>query len=120
MKITGFSLVDLNGEAVGIGVLGLLLYDGGTVCDDFFSANSADAICRKMGYFGQTSYTSGRNWSIQSCLHIALDNVACSSENWSSCSFALSHDCDHGEDIFLQCGPGWYTFGKPNFMFKRL
>ena len=107
MEITGFSLVDFNGEAVGVGVLGLLLYDGGTVCDDFFSATSADAICREMVDFGQRSYISGRRWSIQSCLNITLDDVVCNSGNWSSnCSFNLTHDCVHGEDIFLQCGPG--------------
>ena len=92
-----------NGNAVGARVQGLLLRNGGTVCDDSFSANSANAICRKMGYPGQMSYTSGSKWSIQSGLDIRLDDVSCSSGYWSSCSFRLSHNCVHGEDIFLQC-----------------
>ena len=104
-------MVDSNGDAVGARVLGLLLSNGGTVCDDGFSANSADAVCRQMGYLGQLSYTSGSKWGIQSGLDITLDNVACSSGDWSSCSFTFSHDCGHSEDIFLQCdGPGESTY----------
>ena len=99
--------MDSNGNAVGARVQGLLLNNGGTVCDDSFSSNSADAICRKMGYLGQISYTSGSKWSIQSGLDIKLDDVRCSSGDWSSCSYRLSHNCIHYEDIFLQCdGPG--------------
>ena len=99
------SLVGEDGEAVGAGVLGLLLSNEGTVCDDEFDDNSADAICKEMGYFNQISWSS-RNWSlwaIQAGLEITLDNVACSSGDWSSCSFAFVEDCSHGEDLFLQC-----------------
>ena len=102
-----FSLVDFNGDAVGARVRGLLLNNRGTVCDDDFSTNSADAICRKMGYLGMMSYSSGSEWPIQSGLNITLDDVACSSGEWESCTFAFSHNCNHNEDIFLQCsGPG--------------
>ncbi|XP_063695312.1 deleted in malignant brain tumors 1 protein-like [Bolinopsis microptera] len=97
------SLVDENGDAVGAGVLGLLLSNGGTVCDDSFDDNSADAICKEMGYFNQMSWSFGDNWAIQAGLEITLDDVACSSGEWSSCSFAFVDDCSHGEDVFLQC-----------------
>ena len=97
------SLVGEDGEAVGAGVLGLLLSNGGTVCDDEFDDNSADAICKEMGYFNQISWTSGSKWAIQAGLEITLDNVACSSGDWSSCSFAFVDNCSHGEDLFLQC-----------------
>ena len=95
--------MDSNGNAIGAGVLGLLLNNGGTVCDDGFSANSANAVCRQMGYLGQMSYTSGSKWSIQSDFNITLYDVRCSSGNWSSCSSRLDHNCVHREDIFLQC-----------------
>ena len=105
-------MVDSNGDAVGARAEGLLHSNGGTVCDDGFSANSADAVCRQMGYPGQLSFTSGSKWSIQSGLDITLDNVECSSGVWSSCSYIISHDCGHSEDIFLQCdGPGESTSG---------
>ena len=81
----------------------MLINNGGTVCDDGFTANSADAICRKMGYIGQLSWTYGDKWSIQSSLQITLDNVHCSSDEWSSCSYLFEHNCDHSEDVFLQC-----------------
>ena len=110
-------MVDSNGDAVGARVEGLLLSYGGTVCDDGFSSNSADAVCRQMGYPGQLSFTSGSTWGIQSGLDITLSYVECSSGDWSSCSYIFSHDCDHFEDIFLQCdGAGEFTYDVVNSM----
>ena len=88
---------------MGARTFGLLMNDGGTVCDDYFDSYSADAICRKMGYLGHTEWTSGDKWSIQSTLQITLDDVLCSSGEWSSCSFKSTNDCGHSEDVFLQC-----------------
>ena len=106
-----FSLVDWDGNAVGAGVRGLLTFNGGTVCDDSFSTNSASAICRKMGYKGQLSWNSGDKWYIQDDRNIALDEVSCSSGKWTSCTWSLAHDCTHSEDVFLQCqGSGGYNF----------
>ena len=99
---------DPSDNTVGAGTQGLLIYNGGTVCDDFFSDNSADAICREMGYFSHTAWTSGNKWQIQSELDITLDNVSCEDGYWSSCTFSISHNCAHTEDIFLRCN----DFGK--------
>ncbi|KAL5253622.1 hypothetical protein ACHWQZ_G013415 [Mnemiopsis leidyi] len=102
----GFSLVDSNGEEVGVGERGLLLYNGGTVCDDSFSENSADAICREMGYSGSSSWVSGSSYSYgenQTSLDITLDDVQCSDDDWDSCSYSTSHNCGHSEDVFLTC-----------------
>ena len=96
-------MVDSNGDTVGAGILGLLISNGGTSCDDSFSDNSADAICREMGYIGQMSWLSGSKWDIQSNYDITLDNVYCSSGEWSSCSFSFHDNCGHSEDVFLQC-----------------
>ncbi|XP_063691323.1 basement membrane-specific heparan sulfate proteoglycan core protein-like [Bolinopsis microptera] len=98
-----FSLVDSHGDTIGANILGLLISDGGTVCDDYFTGYSADAICRQMGYFGQVSWTSGNKWGIQSNYDITLDDVSCSSGEWSSCTFSLSNNCGHSKDVFLQC-----------------
>ena len=103
MYFSDFELVDENGVAVGTGVQGLLLYKGGTVCDDHFSYNSADAICRLLGYGSHYSWTSGQKWGIQSVLDIHMDDVRCSSGYWSSCNYITDHNCGHGEDIFLAC-----------------
>ena len=82
---------------------GLLLYNGGTVCDDFFNDNSAKAICRLLGYSGYFSWSSGFKWDIQSNYDIKMDNFQCSSGDWSFCTYSTSHNCGHSEDIFLAC-----------------
>ena len=98
-----FRLIDSSGNTVGAGTQGLLISNGGTVCDDSFTVNSANAICRKMGYYGYTSWTSGSKWGIQSNRDINLDDVACDNGYWNSCSFSTSHNCGHNEDVFLNC-----------------
>ena len=99
-----FSLVDQNGNNVGARVEGLLLSNGGTVCDDSFSDNSADAICREMGFPGRLSWRSGNHWSsFQATFDITLDDVICSSGEWSSCTYNFEDNCSHSEDILLVC-----------------
>ena len=111
-----FRIIDSNGNTVGSQVEGLLIGFGGTVCDDGFTDNSAAAICREMGYIGHISWKFGALWTIQSNFAITLDNVICSSNEWSSCTYALTHDCSHGEDVFLQCG----QIGRSIFSFREL
>ena len=104
-KFSGFSLVDSNGNPAG--VQGLLLWNGGTVCDDSFNDNAADAICRVLGHDGHSSWRSGQIYSIQSNYDIKMDDVSCSSGAWTSCSYITNHNCGHSEDIHLVCsGPG--------------
>ena len=98
-----FRLVDDNGNEVEGGRMGLLLYNGGTVCDDSFTENSADAICREMGYSAASNWDSGDDYESQSGYDIKLDDVSCSSGNWSSCTYSLRHNCGHHEDVFLEC-----------------
>ena len=106
-----FSLVDSDGNTISADFLGLLIYDGGTVCDDGFTDNSADAICIEMGFpSGHTSWSYGNNWSIQSNYEITMDDVVCDRVYWSECRYSLSHNCGHSEDVFLQCdGPGKFS-----------
>ena len=96
-----FTIVNEDGE-IGHSA-GLLLYYGKTVCDDGFSDNSANAICRLMGYPGAISWRNGQLSEIQFYLYIGLDNVNCSSGSWESCNFTTLHDCSHIEDIHLMC-----------------
>ena len=102
-----FALWDSNGNTVGAGVFGLLISTGGTVCNDYFTDNAADAICRKMGYLGHTIWSSGNKWSIQNGLPITLDNVNCGRGDWNSCTYNYyEEDCSHNQDIFLLCDDG--------------
>ena len=49
LSLGTFTLVDSAGDVTESGELGLLLYNGGTVCDDQFDINAANAICHSMG-----------------------------------------------------------------------
>ena len=100
-----FSLVDSSGNLVEIGVAmeGLLLYKSGTVCDDNFGYNSAEAICRLLRYSGYSSWSSGSKWEIQNNYSINMSDVQCSSGDWSSCTYTTNNSCEHREDIFLAC-----------------
>ena len=79
------------------------------MCDDNFSKNSADAICREMGYLRALSWVSNSYYSYgerQTNLDINLDDVRCSNNDWDSCTYSTSHDCVHNEDVFLTCVEG--------------
>ena len=79
------------------------------MCDDSFSDNSANAICRKMGYSGSSSWVSGSSYSYgtnQTNLDINLDGVRCNDDDWDSCTYSTSHNCGHSEDVFLTCVSG--------------
>ena len=79
------------------------------MCDDIFSDNSANAICREMGYSGSSEWFS--DWikysfgEVQTSLDINLDDVKCSNDDWNSCTYSTSHNCGHSEDVFLACTP---------------
>ena len=103
-----FTLVDSEGSEIGGEQLGLLLYKGGTVCDDYFDHTAADAICKYMGYTDAIRWTVHRSMVIQNDLMINLDDVECSSAEWEGCSFSEDHNCRHSEDVFLNCNPTGY------------
>ena len=96
------------------GDFGLLLYNGGTVCDDNFSDDSANAICREMGHLRATIWGSGssyyekfRMYTTTQRLDITLDDVECHREsNWDTCSYSTTHNCGHREDVYLACYTG--------------
>ena len=98
---SGFSLVDWTGNSAG--VQGLLLWNGGTVCDDYFSDIAAQAICRVLGHYGPSNWTSGQIYSIQNNYDIKMDDVSCGSGSWTSCTYITKHNCGHHEDIHLVC-----------------
>ena len=109
---TEFRIINREGDPVKAGERGLLLYNGGTVCNDGFSNDSANAICRKMGYSGSSSWDSGNPYYETSRndtegFDITLDKVRCYNNEWSSCSYSKSHNCGHREVVFLACISGW-------------
>ena len=93
---------------------GLLLYNGGTVCDDNFSDNSGTAICKLLGFQAVSKWANQNFWtSVQSSYSINLRSVRCSSPDWSSCTAGTFWGgCGHDEDVYLTCkggcSPGQY------------
>jgi hypothetical protein len=99
-----FRLVDEEGNDVSAGESGLLLYKGGTVCDDGFNMDSANIICREMGYSEASDWTYGNMFTRQEVYDIKLDDVYCgNASEWKYCSSSLYHNCGHSEDVFLTC-----------------
>ncbi|XP_063695430.1 uncharacterized protein LOC134826857 [Bolinopsis microptera] len=113
LYVYDFSLIDWKGRDVGVGVRGLLIVNEGTVCNDDFSNNSANSICRRMGYSGQISWTSANRWKMQGDRPITMDDVSCNTAGWSSCSYSWTHNCDHSKDVFLQCEGVEYDTWNP-------
>ena len=102
-----FQIVDKNGNDVPEDERGLLIYKGGTVCEDDFDYYAAATICKQMGFPGAKSWESGYYFGWQYSLDIKLDDVKCLDyHEWSSCSYNESHNCEHDEDVFLTCGEG--------------
>ena len=101
-------MVDSSGSPItSPGVEGLLIFNGGTVCNDSFSYNSAHAICKLMGFDRFKTWRSREPFSIRNRYQIALDDVVCNSVDWSSCSYRTDgHDCKHEKDVFLTCDHG--------------
>ena len=117
LVVSEFAIVDRNGDEGSSS--GLLLYKSGTVCDDGFDQNAADAICSLLGYLATGSeWTSGSEiWGIQSTYRIKLDDVNCQTNFWSSCTYSEYDNCGHSEDVFLTCS-GSFSGAVP-FQFVR-
>ena len=107
-----FVIVDEKGEILTGPGEGLLLYRGGTVCDDImFSSMSAAAICRFLGFERVESWSSGNGlkWDNQSERYeITLSEIICEGPNWLvDCTFSTSaRYCNRYMDIFLSCTNG--------------
>ena len=82
------------------------MFNGGTVCDDSFGSGSAKAACEKMGYDRHLKYWVGEGWGIQNSYEVMLDEFSCTSSGrdfMEKCSFSLKPNCQHSEDIFVEC-----------------
>ncbi|XP_063678693.1 uncharacterized protein LOC134814490 isoform X2 [Bolinopsis microptera] len=115
-NIAAFELIDKYARTVEDQHEGLLLFDGGTVCDDEFGDFSAESICIAMGRpHSNVTWTSYKHiyiylyGAVQSRKTINLDRVRCQTSEWYQCSFTTVHECKHYEDIFLTCGDSTTT-----------
>ena len=88
----------------------------GTVCDDEFTPTSATAICRYMGYTTYDYLKLETNWSKDLGYPIVLDNVNCSTDVFSDCTYITGEitSCKHYEDVQLGCTCDNKSIRTPN------
>ncbi|XP_023031907.1 uncharacterized protein LOC6643128 isoform X2 [Drosophila willistoni] len=80
----------------------------GSVCDDDFSAKSAQIACNSLGYYGSAKIeknifgpASGPIWLDEVMCHGNESSIdKCSHWNWGE------HNCNHTEDVSLRCTAG--------------
>ena len=99
-----FTLVDQTDEIDGEHS-GLLLYRGGTVCDENFDDIAADAICKTMNYTSAIRWTSGDIYgsTLREIYDITLKVLNCDIPEWENCTFVKPRLCFHYSDVFLSC-----------------
>ncbi|XP_067469613.1 lysyl oxidase homolog 3B isoform X1 [Thunnus thynnus] len=85
-----------------------LFYKGewGTICDDDFSINNANVLCRQLGFVSATGWTHSAKYG-KGQGKIWLDNVLCNGAE-KSIEFCKSRgwgnsDCTHDEDAGVVC-----------------
>ena len=89
-----FKLVDeMGNDITEAGVQGLLIYKGGTVCDDDFNERAADLICQSMGWHSAAAYTSSELAETESIFRVSVDQYS-----RVSCDLGVNN---HGEVIPL-------------------
>ena len=79
----------------------------GTVCDDSWSTNDAEVVCRQLGYAG-TATAHTRATFGEGTGQIWMDDMRCGGdeERLADCEFRGwgSHNCRHSEDAGVSCG----------------
>uniref|UniRef100_A0A8C1XBE4 Neurotrypsin n=1 Tax=Cyprinus carpio TaxID=7962 RepID=A0A8C1XBE4_CYPCA len=86
--------------------------DWGTVCDDSWTEQHAQVVCRQLGFRGGAEVASAGAFGEGAGL-ILLDDVECEGSESSllECTHSVwgRHDCAHSEDVGIRywfCGPG--------------
>ena len=79
----------------------------GTVCDDFWSSDDAEVVCKQLGYQTEGAIAFGRATFGQGTGSIILDNLNCNGNesNIFDCPHngETIHNCGHDEDAGVFC-----------------
>ena len=78
----------------------------GTICDDQFDIKDAHVICRQLGYPSAVKYYERAAFG-EGSGRIVFDDLECvgTERAVGDCARAETHNCDHGEDVGVQCAP---------------
>uniref|UniRef100_A0A8C9R5F8 Neurotrypsin n=1 Tax=Scleropages formosus TaxID=113540 RepID=A0A8C9R5F8_SCLFO len=83
--------------------------DWGTVCDDNWTEQHAQVVCRQLGFRGRAELAPDGAYG-EGAGFILLDEVRCEGSEASllDCGHAEwgRHDCSHGEDVGVRCERG--------------
>merc|ERR1711957_959198 len=80
----------------------------GTVCDDGWTNEDAQVVCRQLGFDDSTATANSQAQYGAGSGSIHYDDVACtgSEDSLASCpALQGSHNCAHSEDAGVDCGP---------------
>ncbi|XP_053383098.1 deleted in malignant brain tumors 1 protein-like isoform X2 [Mercenaria mercenaria] len=81
-----------------------LLDTWGTVCDDLFGMNEANAICSMLGYPPAKTYYLNAHYG-SGTGPIFVDGLSCDRDasHINNCTYDTKDNCDHDEDVSVVC-----------------
>ena len=76
----------------------------GSVCNEHFTIEAANVVCRQLGFDQALDYTPGGYFG-QSTGPIHMSNVMCTGDEVSitDCTFSTTHSCNHSQDVGIYC-----------------
>ena len=86
----------------------------GSVCDDWWSWNDANVVCRQLGYTSASAYRKAAWFGQSRHYHIWMAHLACqgTEKRLQDCPFAGwgVHNCKHEQDAGAVCYPTSESF----------
>ena len=85
----------------------------GTVCDDFWSLEDAEVVCRQLGFPGAVTWLRAAGFG-EGEGRIHLDDVECVGDETDilDCPSVRQPNCNHGEDAGVICIPNEDEIGN--------
>lgn len=99
--------MDPNGDPVGSGKPGLLLYKGGKVCSEGFRDIAANYFCNELGFSSAKGWFSGHYFTLQDDLVFTISGIHCTADQNTTLNQCTWKDrdfkCLDENSVFLTC-----------------